>query len=81
MRHELEDRLEAEVLKPEGLGILLGGAIGQGCCYIDFLLFDEPAFIKKIVFLLQDYPYCDFYLSDFRQHCDFMKLSWLSVEG
>ncbi len=74
-RYELEDRLEAELLEPDGLGILLGGAIGQECCYIDLLLFDKPAFLKKIVPFLQAYPQYTFYLSDFRQHCDLKRLS------
>lgn len=74
-RYALEDRLEAELLKPEGLGLLLGGAIGQGTCYIDLLLFDEPAFIEKVVPFLKDYPQYRFYLSDFRQHCSLCRLS------
>lgn len=55
-RYELEDRLAAELLEPEGLGLLLGGAIGTGTCYIDLLLFDESAFMEKIVPFLKDYP-------------------------
>lgn len=47
-RYELEDRLAAELLEPEGLGLLLGGAIGTGTCYIDLLLFDESAFMEKL---------------------------------
>lgn len=73
-RYELEDRIEEELLQPEGLGIMLGGARGLGTCYIDLLLFDEPAFIEKIIPFLKDYPRYRFYLSDFRQHCDLIRL-------
>lgn len=55
-RYELEDRLAAELLEPEGLGLLLGGAIGTGTCYIDLLLFDESAFMEKIVPFLKTIP-------------------------
>lgn len=78
-RNELEDRLENELLKPEGLGLLLGGAIGQGSCYIDLLLFDVPAFRDQIVPFLQNYPQHQFYLSDFRQHCSLLQLSELEL--
>ncbi len=73
-RYELEDRLAAELLEPEGLGLLLGGAIGTGTCYIDLLLFDESAFMEKIVPFLKDYPQYHFYLSDFRQGSDLCRL-------
>lgn len=82
-RYELEDRLAAELLEPEGLGLLLGGAIGTGTCYIDLLLFDESAFMEKIVPFLKDYPQYHFYLSDFRQGsdlCDCMKRRMTSSE-
>lgn len=78
-RNELEDRLENELLEPEGLGLLLGGAIGLGSCYIDLLLFDAPAFRDKIVPFLQNYPQYQFYLSDFRQHSSLVRLSELEV--
>ena len=73
-RYELEDRLAVELLEPEGLGLLLGGAIGTGTCYIDLLLFDELAFMEKIVPFLKDYPQYHFYLSDFRQGSDLCRL-------
>ena len=73
-RYELEDRLSEELLAPEGLGLLLGGAVGTGTCYIDLLLFDEPAFMEKIVPFLKDYPQYRFYLSDFRQGSDLCRL-------
>lgn len=73
-RYELEDRLAAELLEPEGLGLLLGGAIGTGTCYIDLLLFDESAFMEKIIPFLKDYPQYHFYLSDFRQGSDLCRL-------
>lgn len=79
-RYELEDRLENELLKPEGIGLLLGGAIGLGSCYIDLLLFDVPAFKDKIVNFLQIYPQYKFYLSEFRQNCDLIRLSPLAED-
>lgn len=74
-RYELEDRIEKEILKPDGLGILLGGASGTGSYYMDFLLFDVPAFLEKVVPLLREYPQYSFYLSDFRQDCRLTRLS------
>lgn len=73
-RCELEDALDAELLKPEGLGLLLGGATGECNCYIDLLLFDEPAFVEKITTFLKRFPDYHFYISDFRQHCDIYRL-------
>lgn len=73
-RFDLEDRIEAELLAPEGLGFLLGGAIGESTCYIDLLLYDEAAFVEKIIPFLKDYPQYRFYLSDFRQHCELTEL-------
>lgn len=73
-RFDLEDRIEAELLAPEGLGFLLGGAIGESTCYIDLLLYDEATFVEKIIPFLKDYPQYRFYLSDFRQHCELTEL-------
>lgn len=73
-RNDLADRIE-EVLKAEGLGILLGQALGTGTCYIDLLLYDVPMSIKRIAALLHKYPRYSFYLSDFRQHCPLIRLS------
>lgn len=64
-RFDLEDRLKDELLAPDGGGLLLGGAVGSGTCYIDFLVFDKQAFIDKLVVLLKDYDEYEFYLSDF----------------
>jgi tetratricopeptide (TPR) repeat protein len=74
-RYDLEDRIEREILKPEGLGLLLGGATGTECHYMDFLLYDVQAFMEKVVPVLHEYPQYSFYLSDFRQHCRLIKLS------
>lgn len=73
-RHMLEDRIEQESLQPEELGLLLGGAIGQSLCYIDLLLFDTDAFIKKVLPLLREYPQYSFYLSELRQHGELVLL-------
>lgn len=78
VRHELEQRLENEVLGLRGsgseLGLVLGGAVGTQCVYIDLLLYDEPAFAEKAPALLVSYPY-DIYISDFRQRCDLEELT------
>lgn len=74
-RHTLEDRIEQELLQPEGLGLMLGGAIGQSVCYIDLLLFDQRAFTEKIIPLLSEYPRYKFYLSGLRQHSELEQLS------
>lgn len=74
-RYDLEDRIERDILKPEGLGLLLGGASGTECYYIDFLLYDVRAFLEKVVSMLHEYPQYSFYLSDFRQHCRLTRLS------
>ena len=77
-RYELEDLLSEEVLGERGsgreLGIVLGGAMGALCAYIDLLIYDEPAFLAAVRPLLERYPY-EFYLSDFRQHCELTKLT------
>jgi hypothetical protein len=53
-------KLELEVLGKRGsgreIGILLGGAIGEKRVYIDFLLYDEQAFIKKLRKFQADFP-------------------------
>ena len=78
VRHDLEQRLESEVLGPRGsgseLGLVLGGAVGTQCVYIDLLLYDEVAFLEKVPALLAAYPY-DIYISDFRQRCELEELT------
>lgn len=78
VRHELEERLENEVLGLRGsgrsAGLVLGGAVGTQCVYVDLLLYDEAAFREAARPVLGAYPY-DFYLSDFRQRCDLEALS------
>ena len=74
-RHDLEERIEREILQPEGLGLLLGGALGTKNCYIDILLYDIRSFLEKVVPLLREYPQYSFYLSDFRPNGQLLKLS------
>lgn len=80
LRYALEDRIEKEVLKSEGLGLLLGGALGVCTGYMDFLLYDVDAFVEKIVPILHEYPQYSFYLSDFRQHCRLTRLTEAAEE-
>lgn len=74
-RHDLEDRINDEILVPEGLGQLLGGATGTESSYIDLLVFDFNRFAEKVRVLLQEYPQYSFYLSDFRQNCRLFRLT------
>lgn len=64
-RHDLEDRITEELLEPEHLGLITGGATGTTYSYIDLLVYDLPAFIRKIRPLLEEYPAYSFYISDF----------------
>ena len=77
-RHELEDRLEAEVLgrreAGEEIGILLGAAIGACTAYIDVLAYDLAAFLDLVLPLLEEYPY-PFYWSPFCQHGELLQLT------
>lgn len=73
-RYELEDRLSGELLAPDGLGLLLGGAIGTGTCYIDLLIYDYPAFVEKIIPFLKEFVDYEFYLSDFHQDSELLML-------
>lgn len=68
-RLKFEEQLCDEVLVPDGLGILLGGAVGSTACYIDLLLYDKRTFIKKLINFLDQYLVTeyDFYLLDFYQ--------------
>lgn len=64
-RHDLEDRITEELLESEHLGLITGGATGTTYSYIDLLVYDLPAFIRKIRPLLEEYPAYSFYISDF----------------
>lgn len=67
-RYKIEDLLEEKLLnQQQGLGVMLGGAVGVENFYIDLLLFDQDAFIKKVVPLLAEYPDFQLYMSDFYQ--------------
>lgn len=79
-RYALEDRIEKEILDTDGLGLLLGGAMGTCCCYMDFLLYDVKGFMEKVLPVLREYPQYSFYLSDFRQHCQLIKLTDAEME-
>jgi hypothetical protein len=70
LRREIESRLRSKVLGEQGsgeeMGVVLGGAMGGSCVYIDLLLYDAAGFEDKLRVLLSAYPY-KFYLSEFRQ--------------
>lgn len=80
VRHDLEDRINDEILIPEGLGQLLGGATGTKNSYIDLIVFDFNLFVEKVRVLLQEYPQYSFYLSDFRQNCGLIRLAEAAEE-
>lgn len=70
LRHQLQDKLESQVLGPRGsgqeLGILLGGAMGRDNVYIDLLAYDEKAVLEK----LQALSGCgeEFLLGELKRH-------------
>lgn len=64
-RHDLEDRITEEILEPGNLGVITGGATGTEYSYIDLLVYDLRAFVKKVIPLLDEYPEYSFYISDF----------------
>ena len=68
LRHEIEDRLTAEILGPMNRGQVTGGATGTNCSYIDLIVYDLPGFIDAVKPLLSQYPQYSFYLSEFRRH-------------
>jgi len=79
-RYDLQDQLEAEVLgkrnSGEELGLMLGGAMGQWCAYIDLLLYDEAVFLEKAKALLADVPvmfFCHEFAHDGRKFSLFGK--------
>lgn len=76
-RYELQDRLQNEVLGRQGYGeeagIVVGGAMGTSCVYIDILLYDEDEFMQSVRRVLDEYPH-RFYLSDFKQHSKLVAL-------
>lgn len=80
-RHDIEDRISEEILEPMNLGLVIGGATGTDCSYIDLLVYDLPAFIKKIRPLLKEYPSYTFYLSDFVRHAEIYKLTEMTDDN
>lgn len=64
-RNEITDRIVDEVLgEPDTgkeLGINCGQAMGTTRGYMDFLLYDEKAFLEKVGSILKDYDYTFFY--------------------
>lgn len=77
LRHDIEDRISDEILKPLNIGQIIGGATGTNCSYIDLIVYDEPAFLDKVVTLLEGYPTFSFYVSDFRRNAEVMQLTEL----
>ncbi len=78
LRHQLQDRLESEVLGERGsgreAGILLGGAIGNERAYIDLLIYDEKTFEQKLRCLAG----CgeEFSLGEFKRHSPLRPLAF-----
>lgn len=75
LRHEIEDRISGEILDPMNLGQITGGATGSCSSYIDLIVFDVLAFADSVRHVLEQYPQCSFYMSDFRQHAQLIRLT------
>ena len=74
-RHDLEDRIADEILKPNNLGQVIGGATGSDYSYIDLFVFDIFAFLQKVRPLLEEYADYSFYAADFIRNGDLRKLT------
>lgn len=75
LRHDIEDKISAELLEPMNLGMLLGGATGTTNSYIDLIVYDYITFINSVSEILKQYPEISFYLSEFRQHTGVTRLT------
>lgn len=75
LRHDIEDRITAEILGPMKAGQVIGGATGTHNSYIDLIVYDLITFIHVVKPLLAQYPKLSFYLSDFRQHAGLTRLT------
>lgn len=76
-RNEITDRIIAEVLGEPDSGQELGLNIGQAMAptrgYMDFLLYDESAFLQKVGSVLKDYDYT-FYYTDYHPEAESTEL-------
>jgi len=72
-RNEITDRIIEEILgEPDTgkeLGLSIGQAMGPTRGYMDFLLYDEHAFLQKVGSVLKDYDYT-FYYSDYQPQAE-----------
>jgi len=63
-RNDLMDKLEDHVLGKRGsgreIGLMLGGAMGERCAYIDILLYDYGAFMERVREVLVEFPHMIF---------------------
>ncbi len=48
-RHDLEDRITDEILKPHNLGQIIGGATGTDYSYIDLFVFNIHSFLQEVL--------------------------------
>lgn len=76
-RNDITDRIIEEVLGEPDTGKELGVNIGQAMAptrgYIDFLLYDENAFLQKVGSVLKDYDYT-FYYTDYHPEAESSEL-------
>ncbi len=79
LRHDIEDRISADILEPMNLGKVLGGASGIHSSYIDLIVYDLITFIHAVKPLLEQYPQFDCYLSDFRRNSELTRLTEAST--
>lgn len=74
-RHDLEDRITDEILKPHNLGQIIGGATGTDYSYIDLFVFNIHSFLQEVLPLLEAYLDYSFYAADFISDGDIRKLT------
>lgn len=71
IRHEIEDKIQSEILGERGSGnesgIVMGGAMGTKTFYIDLLLYDMESFEEKLEKLLEEDFDLSYYLFNFRR--------------
>lgn len=76
-RYDLEEKIQENVFgeakSGKETGLVLGGALGASCAYVDMLVYDEKSFYTKLKTFLSGFD-CDFYLSEFKPKSELIKI-------